>query len=99
MSATTGPSLKDPLAFIPVAFSITALAVTIIAIAVNGVGREADEGSAAHLFQLFMAASFVMSAAFVIRWATRAPGQMLRILAIQIAAALVALAPIFYFKL
>ena len=35
-----------------------------------------------------------MSVAFMIRWLTRAPWQTLRILAIQIAAALVALVPV-----
>jgi len=30
--------------------------MTTIVIAVNGVAREADEGTAAHLFQLLMAA-------------------------------------------
>lgn len=76
-----------------------ALAVTTIAITANGVVREADEGTAAHLFQLCMAASFVMSVAFAIRWLVRAPWPTLRILALQIAAALVALTPVFYFKL
>ena len=98
-SSTTSPSLKEPHAFIPIAFSLTALAVTTMAITANGVVREADEGTAAHLFQLFMAASFIMSVAFVIRWLVCAPWQTLRILAIQIVAALVALAPVFYFKL
>jgi hypothetical protein len=46
-----------------------------------------------------MVASFIMSGAFVIRWLVRDPWQTLRILAIQIGAALVALAPVFYFKL
>jgi hypothetical protein len=70
-----------------------------MAIAVNGVVHEADEGTAAHLFQLCMAASFAMSVVFVIQWLLRAPWQMLRILAIQIAAALAALAPVYYFNL
>jgi hypothetical protein len=73
--------------------------ITTIAITQSGVVHEADEGTAAHLFQLFMTASFIMSVAFVIRWIVRAKGQALRIFAIQIVAALVALAPVFYFKL
>jgi hypothetical protein len=43
-----GPSGDDALA---------ALAMTTIVITVNGVGREADEGTDAHLFQLLMVAS------------------------------------------
>jgi uncharacterized membrane protein YidH (DUF202 family) len=99
MPSNTGPSLREPLAYIPIALSLTALAVTTMAITPNGVVHEVDEGTAAHLFQLFMAASFIMSVAFVIRWLARAKWQTLRILAIQIVAALVALAPVFYFKL
>ena len=99
MSSNTGPSLKEPLAFVPIACSLAAFAITTMAMTANGVVHEADEGTAAHLFQLFMAASFIMSAAFLIRWLARAPWQTLRIFAIQIVAALVAMAPVFYFKL
>lgn len=99
MRSNNGPSLRKPLAFIPIVCSLTALAMTTIVIAVNGVVREADEGPVAHLFQLLMVASFITSAAFVIRWLVRDPWQTLRIFAIQIGAALVALAPVFYFKL
>jgi hypothetical protein len=99
MRSKTGLSLKEPLAFIPIVFSLAALAMTTIVITVNGVVREADEGAAAHLFQLLMVASFIMSVAFVIRWLVRDPWQTLRILAIQIGAVLVAFAPVFYFKL
>jgi hypothetical protein len=99
MRSNTGLSLREPLAFIPIVYSLAALAMTTIVITVNGVVREADEGTDAHLFQLLMVASFIMSVAFVIRWLVRDPWQTLRILAIQIVAALVALAPVFYFKL
>lgn len=99
MRSNTSLSLREPLAFIPIVCSLAALAITAMAIATNGVVHEADEGTAAHLFQLFMAASFIMSGAFVIRWLVRAPWQTLRILALQIVAALAALAPVFYFKL
>jgi hypothetical protein len=99
MRSNTGLSLKEPLAFIPIVCSLAALAMTTIVISLNGVVREADEGPAAHLFQLLMVASFVMSIAFVIRWLVRDPWQTLRILAIQIVAVLFALAPVFYFKL
>lgn len=99
MRAKTGLSLKEPLAFIPIACSLAALAMTTIVITVNGVVREPDEGVAAHLFQLLMAAAFIMSVVFLIRWLLRDPWETLRILAIQIGAALLAFAPVFYFKL
>jgi hypothetical protein len=99
MRSNTGLSLREPLAFIPIVFSLAALATTTMVLAINGVVHEADEGVAAHLFQLLMVASFVVSVAFVIRWLVRDPWQTLRIVAIQIVAALAALAPVFYFKL
>ena len=58
--------------------SLAALTMTTLGINVNGLVREADEGTAAHLFQLFMAASFIMSVAFVIRWLVRDPRETLR---------------------
>jgi hypothetical protein len=99
MPLQTRPSLKAPLAFIPIALSLTALAFTATYLAINGVVHESDEGAAAHLFQLLMTASFIMSIAFLIRWLPRATWQTLRILVIQIIAALLAFAPVFYFKL
>jgi hypothetical protein len=99
MSSNTGLSFRKPLAFIPIVFSLSALAMTTMVLTVNGVVHEADEGADAHLFQVLMVASFITSAAFVIRWFVRDPWQTLRILAIQIVVALAALAPVFYFKL
>jgi hypothetical protein len=99
MRSNTGPTLREPLAFIPIVCSLAALAITTIVIGVNGVVHEADEGTAAHLFQLLIVASFIMSFAFVIRWLIRDPWRTLRILAIQIVAVVAAFAPVFYFKL
>jgi hypothetical protein len=93
------PSLREPLALIPIGFSLGALAVVTIALAKYGVVHEADEGTAAHLFQLCMGASCITSVAFAIQWLARAPWRALRILGIQLVAALVAVAPVFYFKL
>lgn len=99
MDHDTHPSLRDPLAFIPIGLSVMALAVTVMGIASSGVVRDADEGTVAHLFQLFMTASLIMSVVFVVRWVAHAPRRTLRILAMQIVAALAALAPVFYFRL
>jgi uncharacterized membrane protein len=48
--------LKKPSAFLPVALSLAALAVVLVHVAIFGTAREADEGVAAHLWQLLMAA-------------------------------------------
>jgi len=87
--------MKQPSAFLPVAMSVAALAVVLGHIAMFGVAREADEGTAAHVWQLLMAAQLPIVAFFAIKWLPRAPGQALPVLALQVAAALAALLPVF----
>ena len=91
--------MKQPSAFLPVTMSCAALATVLIHIAVFGVAREADEGTAAHLWQLLMAAQVPIVAFFAIKWLPRTPRQALPILALQAAAALAALAPVFFLNL
>ena len=47
--------LKHPSAFLPVVMSLAGLALVLGHVAIYGVTREADEGTAAHLWQLLMA--------------------------------------------
>ncbi|MDO8600518.1 MAG: hypothetical protein Q7R73_02775 [bacterium] len=61
--------------------------------------READEGTLAHLFQLWLVLEVFIVPFFAIKWLPQAPKQALIILAIQIVAALLVIAPVFYFKL
>jgi hypothetical protein len=91
--------VKRPSAFLPVAMSVAALALVIGHVAVFGAVREADEGTAAHMFQLLIAAQLPIVVLFAIKWLPRAPSQAWRILALQAGAALVALAPVFLFHL
>ena len=91
--------LKQPSAWVPVAMSVAALAVVLGHIAVFGVVREADEGTAAHLWQLLMVGQVPAVAYFSMRWLPRAPGQASRVLALQAVAALAACAPVYWFKL
>ena len=91
--------LKQPSALLPIAMSVAALAVVLGHIAIFGVVRETDEGTAAHLWQLLMAGQIPAVAYFSVRWLPRAPGQALRVLALQAVAALAACAPVYWFKL
>jgi hypothetical protein len=68
-------------------------------IAVFGPVREADEGTAAHLWQLLMALQVPVVAFFALKWIPQAPRQALLILTLQVIAALAALAPVFLLKL
>ena len=91
--------MKQPSAFLPVAMSFAALATVLGHVAVFGVVREADEGTAAHIFQLLMAGQVPIVAFFAIKWLPRTPRWALQVLALQAGAGLAALAPVFYFHL
>lgn len=89
------PLLKQPSAFLPVAMSVAALATVVAHVALFGTGRQADEGTAAHLWQLLMAGQAPIVAYFAIKWLPQRPRQALPILALQAGAALAALAPVY----
>ncbi len=91
--------IKKPSAFIPLVMSLSALALALGHIAIFGIAREADEGAAAHIWQILMAGQLPMIAFFAIRWLPRIPRQALVVLALQFIAALTAMAPVFYFNL
>ena len=91
--------MKRPSAFLPVAMSFAALATVLGHIVMFGVAREADEGIAAHIFQLLIVAQAPIVAFSAIKWLPRAPRQALQVLALQAGAALAALAPVFLLKL
>ena len=96
MNVTT---IRRPTAWLPVAMSLAALAIVIIHIARFGVAREADEGTAAHLWQILMAGQLPIIALFAIKWLPTNPKPALVVLALQAGAGLAALAPVFYFGL
>ena len=91
--------MKKPSAFLPMAMSLIALATVMIHIALFGVGRQADEGAAAHIWQILMAAQIPIMAFFAIRWLPQTPRQALLVLTLQVGAALSALAPVFFLRL
>ncbi len=86
--------LKRPSAFVPAAMSLAALALLLGHVAVYGVTHEADEGAAAHLFQLLLVAQLPIIAVFAIKWLPRAPKQALVVLALQAAAGIAALSAV-----
>jgi hypothetical protein len=91
--------LKQPSAFTPLVMSLAALATVIGHVLLFGAAREADEGAAAHVFQLLMAAQLPIIAYFGLTWLPRTPRQALSILALQAGAVLAALAPVFFLGL
>jgi len=91
--------MKQPSALIPLAMSFAALCTVLGHIAIFGAARGADEGTAAHIFQMLMIAQVPIVAFFAIKWLPRTPRPALLVLALQAGAALAALAPVFYFNL
>lgn len=87
--------LKHPSAFLPVAMSLGALATVLGYLALHGPAPQADEGAAAHIWQLLMAAQAPIVLFFATKWVPRSPRQAVPILALQIGAALAAMAPVF----
>ncbi len=94
-SAPIVASLKRPSALIPLAMSIAALALVLGHIAMFGTARQADEGTAAHLWQLLMAGQLPVIGFFAIKWFPRTPGPALLVLVLQAIAGLAAATPVF----
>jgi DNA-binding CsgD family transcriptional regulator len=90
--------LKIPSAFLPLAMSFGALATVIIYVAMFGTARQADEGTAAHIWQILMAGQIPIIVFFALRWLPRTPKQALLVLVLQGSAALMALAPVYLLK-
>ena len=96
--------MMQPSAVVPVAMSLIALALVLADVlgdvATYGfVVHGADEGTAAHLWQLLMAGQIPVLAFFAIKWLPRAPRQALYVLALQSGAAAASMAPVFFLHL
>ena len=92
-------TLKRPSALIPLAMSLTALSLVLGHIAIFGGARQADEGTAAHLWQLLMAGQIPVISYFAIKWLPRTPPAALLVLGLQAVAGLAAAAPVFLLRL
>lgn len=92
-------TVKQPTALIPIVMSLAALVTLLCHIALYGVAREADEGAAAHIWQLLMAGQLPVIAYYVVKGLPKAPAKTLQVLGLQIGAALAALAPVYYLGL
>jgi len=90
--------LKRPTALIPIAMSFTALATVIAYATMFGTARQADEGTAAHLWQILMAGQVPVVAFFALKWLPAEPKQALLVLALQVGAALAAMFPVWWFQ-
>jgi len=88
-----------PSAVIPLCMSLAAFGVVLAHLAIVGTAREPDEGAAAHVFQLLIAAQIPIMAFFAFRWIPHDRSIALRVLVAQASAIAVALFPVWYFGL
>ncbi len=88
---------RNASAAIPLGMSAGAL-ITVIIHAI-GTGTATEAVTAAHLFQLLIAGQAPFVAFFAIRWLPRNPAEAMHVIAMQAAAALVAVAPVVIFDL
>ena len=92
--------IKKPSAWIPIVIPLTFFAVMLILFTINGLpSPQKDEGTMAHLFQIWIVLEIPMLSFFAIKWLPQAPKEASIILAIQIISALMVCAPVFIFKL
>jgi len=90
--------LKRPSAFLPILMSVIVIGIIVGHIAMSGTAREADEGTAAHLFQLLMAGQVPIIGFFAVTWLPREPRAALLVLGLQLAAAMAAIAPVWWLQ-
>ena len=90
---------RVPSAYVPVIFSLAACGLVAVHVALVGPARETDEGTAAHLWQLLMLGQVPFLLTFAVKWLPQAPRAALVIIALQLVAAAMALAPVFFLGL
>ena len=90
---------RKPSAFLPMLMSAVAFLLVLSSIALFGVKPQTDESAVAHIWQLLMAGQLPILGYFLIRWLPRVPRQTVYVLLLQISAALVALAPVYFLGL
>ena len=88
--------IKQPSAYIPLAMSLAALTLVLGHAAVYGVVHEADEGAAAHIWQILMAAQLPIVAYFIFKWLPKRPRESLQILALLAGTWLVNFAAVYW---
>jgi hypothetical protein len=83
--------LRRPTGFVPLLISAAFLTTLLTSLAQGTLVRQADEGTAAHLFQLLMPLQFLIMFAFAITWLPKTPKAAIEVLLLQAAAAIAVL--------
>jgi len=91
--------IKKPSAWLPIAISFVALVFILGYVAVFGIVQNKDEGTPARLFQLLMLGQAIIIVFFAIKWLPKEPKQAVKILALQIVAALIPIATTIFLEM
>ena len=92
--------LKHPSAWIPIALSFAVVGGMLITMFLSGPPvPEADEGTIAHIFQLWLVLEACMILFFAIRWLPEKPKPALIILALQLLLVVAGCAPVYILHL
>ena len=94
-----GTLMRRPSAFLPMVMSALALVIVLIHVTRFGAAREADEGAAAHAWQLLMAGQLPLIGWFALHGLRARPGPALVVLGLQLVAAGAAAAPVWLLHL
>ena len=88
--------LKQPSAWLPIGMSLAGLGLVVGHAAVYGIVHEADEGAAAHIFQILMAVQLPFLGYFAVKWLPKAPGRAVRVMGLQALAITAAFASVYW---
>lgn len=91
--------VRTPSAYLPILMSLAALGTVLVSVFLFGARHDADEGAAAHLFQLLVAGQAPLIVWFAVRGRRTLARQAAIILGLQLAAIGLALLPVWYFGL
>jgi hypothetical protein len=88
--------LRKPSAQLPLLVSVAALVLVLGHAFLYGTVHEADEGPAAHIWQILIVLDAILALAFTLHWWTRARRQTLIVLGILAATTLANFAAVFF---
>ncbi|MGN6423621.1 MAG: hypothetical protein ACTHLA_09960 [Asticcacaulis sp.] len=88
-----------PSGALPLLMSLTALLIAVVYIATTGGQHQADEGAAAHIFQLMVVGQVPIIGFFLLRWIRTYPMACLGVVSRQILALVAALLPVWIYRL
>jgi hypothetical protein len=87
---------KKPSAYLPIGMSLAALVLVSGHAAMFGIVHEADEGAAAHIWQILMTVQLPIVMYFLVKWLAKRPKEGIRVLTLLAVTWLANLAAVFW---